>query len=219
MPPSPRRDDDDVVEQLDDRLRALGAPLRGFEARALFMGALTSTSPTLGPQELLPIIFGKSIFLGEDEEDARATLGLVMLLWNGLNDERRNGAIRFSAVSMSSPPTHEQLREISMRRSAELMWYLRGLAAGGDDETSFGERGERVFGDIDLGAQALGRWTKHLAQAETLEPHEEREAALRIQEITAALERLVAELMRLGDRVRADALGKAAARPSSRGHG
>jgi hypothetical protein len=139
--------------ELGDLLARLGAKLNASEVHALYLGALTSTRLGLGPQKLLGVILGEELTLGGSIKDANETVGILFGYWNTLVSHREAGRVRFAPINVPESATKDELRVFVERRRGELLWYVRGIDAGGDDPIEFGDEGREILQKL---AQARG---------------------------------------------------------------
>lgn len=160
--------------ELQGQLEKLGARLRAHEVHALYLGALTSTTLGLGPQKLLGAIFGDEPMLGDSIEDANAALGILFGYWNTLVSERDNGRVRFLAAEPISP-TRDGLRSFAEIRSQELLWYVRGIDAGGDDPMQFSDKGGKMLERLAQVSGFFELYAKMLAKPESSESEDLRQ--------------------------------------------
>jgi hypothetical protein len=192
---------------VDALLRRLGAKLTVWEVQALYMGAMTSTNLRLGFHHLFPHLFGDDPVLGESLDDANANLQVLGGFWNALVSEREAGRpIPLSRVPQSKPTTIAEVRELAHRRRQEILWLVRGIDAGGDDPIEFGPEGERLFGGL---GEASGFCEATLEILDRKHDHTDAElegARAGLDQLTGAVERLIADLMSLGADVRAEAI-------------
>jgi hypothetical protein len=134
--------------ELDEVLAKLDAKLDAREVHALYLGAITSTRFQLGPQRLLDRIFGDQPSLGDSVEDANKNLQVLFGYWNTLLSERKAGRLGLAPARLPTKPTMENLVDYARRRHEELLWYIRGIDAGGDDPMEFGAEGKKLLEGI-----------------------------------------------------------------------
>lgn len=192
---------------LEKILARLGAERPPDEVHALFLGALTSTSLRLGPQHLLGHIFGD---LSRIAMPSMTSLGQVLGYWNHLLDERTRGKVRLAPRRLSAAPTTDELRAYASRRREELLWFVRGIDAGGDDPVMFGPEGEMLLRNIAEASGFLGRYVEALGSGDLDAQRllDTRESLLRLVE---DVEGLISDLMDISDAVRREAMRSHAA--------
>lgn len=188
--------------ELHAALTQLGALGTTEEVHALFLGAQTSTSLRLGPQHLLGHICGE---LERLPEGAVASLGVVLGYWNHLLEERKGGRVRLAPRSLPVEPTVEELRTYASCREDELTWYVRGIDAGGDDPAEFGPGGERLLGRLGEVRGFLSAYVDLLGRVEP-SAQELREGRTSLLKTIETVEYLIADLIRISDAVRREAL-------------
>lgn len=204
------------ISELQDLLTRLGAKLSASEVHALYLGALTSTCLGLGPQKLLGAILGEEPMLGESIEDANAAVGILFGYWNTLVSQREAGRIRFTPIDVPESASKDELRAFVERRRGELLWYVRGIDAGGDDPIEFGDEGREILEKL---AQARGffeLYSKTLAKHEPADDATLRQTRDLLMQTSTACEQLIADLMVVNDRVRREAISTSVAMQGSR---
>jgi len=188
---------------LGEALRSVGAKLEGWQVRALFLGAQSSTSLRVGPQHLLPRICGGEPVLGRDLDEANANLHSLMALWNELVEEQGRGRVKLSAVRIGRPPKARELEALITRRSEEITWFLRGIDAGGDHPMEFGAEGEALFRRLAEGAAFLESFRKLLTRTPESELGEARET---LEKLTGTIELIIRDIGTVGASVRKKAI-------------
>ncbi len=83
--------------------------------------------------------------LGEDVDDANVNLRVLMEPWNGQVDGHRRGRVQLSEAPCSDPPTGSRASRPRSSRGEEIIWFTRGIDAGGDDPAEFGLAGEKLL--------------------------------------------------------------------------
>lgn len=202
------------LHEVDQVLLRTGAKLEGWQVSALYLGAQTSTNLRLGPQQLFETIFGPKPALGQTLEEVNATIGPLMKLWNRLVEDHRRGRVRLSNVPFVQPIDRGQIEHMAARRAEELLWFVRGIDAGGDDPADFGPEGEALLREL-AGMRVLcdgyGQLIKGTTSAAAVV-----EAGERLTEVTRSIEGTIDRLMTVNDGVRrrlvAEARGQAQAR-------
>jgi hypothetical protein len=187
---------------LEKILARLGAERPPEEVHALFLGALTSTSLRLGPQHILGHIFGD---LSRMPMPSMTNLGQVLGYWNHLLEERTRGKVRLAPRRLSAAPTADELRAYAAHRGDELLWFVRGIDAGGDDPVMFGPEGEMLLRKIAEASGFLGQYVEALGSGEqdAQQLRDTRESLLGLVE---TVEGLISDLMDLSDAVRREAM-------------
>jgi hypothetical protein len=183
--------------------------MRGWQVRALVLGALTSTNLRLGPQHLLAHILGSESPVLETIDQAKELMGALANLWNALAREcAADGQIRLSTLPLAAIPSVEELHTYVQRRHDEILWFTRGIDAGGDDPAEFGARGQELFRRLGE-ASALCEAYRDLLDrkaADTESPAARRDSAKTLAALTGTVEGLLEDLAHVGQAVRAEAL-------------
>ncbi len=192
---------------LETVLRRQGAAMEAWQVAALVLGALASTNLRLGPQHLLSLILGeKHAFANLDE--APALLGALMTLWNdGARAMGADRGVTLSAMGLAEAPSREELTAYAARRAEELRCFVRGIDAGGDDPAEFGEEGAELFTRLGEARAFYGAYGELLARIpENDTPAQRAESGRMLCALTTTVEALLADLLRVGQAVRAEAL-------------
>jgi hypothetical protein len=190
----------------DALLTRLHAKLLARQAHALYLGALASTNVRLGPQGLLDRIFGPELVLGDSIEAANAAIEILFGYWNTLVAERDRGQVRLAPTELSEQATKQDLCAFATRRHDEILWFIRGIDAGGDDPIEFGPEGQKLLERIGEGSGFLYAYVEMLARDKPVEPAELRETRAQMLKINATMEGLIADLMTISNAVRLEAL-------------
>lgn len=196
----------DRAEALDTLLSTHGAAMSGWQVQALFLGAHTSTNMRLGPHHLLDRILGDDAQL-EDADDLRKVVGALGVLWNELAQWQRSG-VRLSPFLLPEEPTLEHIRALAERRHEELVWFIRGIDAGGDDPAEFGAAGDELFTRLAEATAFFQRYAE-LASDDARAPESRdslREAGRALGDLTRTAEGIIADLLEVGRTVRAEAI-------------
>lgn len=187
---------------LESVLTRLGAKLSPWQVRALFLGAQASTSIRLGPQHLIETIFGPKSTLGDDLQGAHATLQVLMGAWNDLVTEYGRGRVRLSPFDLRSPADPSQLQALAERRIDEIIWFTRGIDAGGDDPLEYGAAGEQLFQELAQCSAYLQACRELLQKAPQHSAKDLADAARSLEDLSGAVERTIFELMTVSNDVR-----------------
>lgn len=190
---------------LDEVLSRLGAKLEAWQVRALFLGAQASTNVRLGPQHLLPHLFGDEPMLGEGLAEASANLQALVAFWNQLVADHQAGRVTLSDMPVGDPPQRAELQEATRRRIEEITWFTRGIDAGGDDPIEFGAEGERLLGKLAEGAALLEAFLDLLGR---MPEGDVRKARKSLDQLTRATETIISDLMDVSDGVRREAIAE-----------
>lgn len=204
------------IAELGDLLTKLGANLNAYEVHALYLGALTSTCLGLGPQKLLGAILGEELTLGGSIEDANATVGILFGYWNTLVSQREAGCVRFAPSDVSESASMDELRDFVERRRGELLWYVRGIDAGGDDPIEFGDEGREILEKLAQASGFFELYSKTLAKQEPADDATLRQTWDLLVQTSTACEQLIADLMDVSDRVRREAISTSVVMQGSR---
>ena len=194
------------LADLDAVLETSGAKMRGWEVHALYIGALTSTSFGIGPQQLFDRIYGEEPILGDSLEQANQRIQVLFGYWNHLVAEREAGRVHLAPIALSETAGTGQLRDFVARRQQELTWYVRGIDAGRDDPLEFGADGQRLLGEIAKGSAFLDAYKDLLDRTHKPSVTELRTSRTTLVELVGVIERLIADLMGVSDAVRREAL-------------
>jgi len=194
------------LTDLDALLAKTRAKMKAWEVQAFFLGMSASTNVRLGPHHHLERIFGEDMAFGSDIEEANANLQVVMGFWNHLQDERREGRLRLSDVTLSRPPTVGELRTLAERRHEEVRWFIRGIDAGGDDPIEFGAEGKKLLTGIAEGSGFVQAYINLLDRRPPATEKELVDAAETIAELTETIEGKMLDLNTVGADVRAEAI-------------
>jgi len=189
--------------ELGDILTKLGAKLEPRQVHALYLGALTSTNLRLGPQQLLEHLFADNPVLGASTEEANAALQVLFGYWNTLVTAHHERAIHLAPEDLPMPATRGDLIAYSERRQDDIVWFTRGIDAGGDDPIEFGAEGQKLLERIAEGSGYLALVAEQLGRQELAAPQDElQKTRASLREIVATLERCIGDLMAVSDRVR-----------------
>jgi uncharacterized protein len=195
----------------DAVLTKLNAKLDAREVHALYLGALTSPNPQLGPQRLLDRIFGDNPVLGDSLEDANAALQILFGYWNTLIAERdRGGVVRLARRELREKPTREELRAFAKRRQGEILWFIRGIDAGGGDPIQFGPEGKKLLAGIAEGSGFLHTYDELLGRDKDVDAKELKKSRASLLGLVATIERLMADLMTVSAAIRREMVAFAA---------
>jgi hypothetical protein len=183
------------------------AKLEAHEVHALYLGALTSTNPRLGPQSLLGHIFGEQPVLGDSIDDANASLRVIFGYWNTLVARREAGlGVSLAPFDLPEAPTRDELRDFAKRRHDEIAWFVRGIDAGDDHPVEFGSEGERLLTGIAQGSGFLNAYVELLERDTPVEPKELENGRATLLTLVETMERLISDLMEVSDAVRREAM-------------
>ncbi len=187
-------------------LAAEHAAMEAWQVRALFLGALASTNMRLGPQHLFPHILGEDHTF-ESMENVQALMGGLMALWNELAGTVPHWRAKLSAISLGTQPSRPALLDYATRREEELRCFVLGLDTGGDDPAEFGDEGKELFQRLGEARGFYRGYRDALAKISAGETVEERAKTGRVlDELTATVEMLLTDLLRVGQAVRAQAI-------------
>jgi hypothetical protein len=190
-------------------LKRMGSKLAAWEVHALFIGAIASLNPRLGPQHLFGRLFGDSGPAGDSMDDINAGLQAIMGEWNDIVREHEAGWVQLSPSRLGKQPTVEQVKALIARRNQEITWVLRGLDAGGTTPMEYGPEGERLFRGLAEGSSFLEGLAGLLAR----KPEEDAvKAAGLVAHITETVEGLLDRLLGVADGIRRQAIDAYVAR-------
>lgn len=198
---------DTGAASLEACLAAEHAAMEAWQVRALFLGALASTNMRLGPQHLFPHILGEDHSF-ESMENVQTLMGGLMALWNALASEvlTERGA-QLSTLSLGQAPSRAKLLAYAARREEELRCFVLGVDTGGDDPAEFGDEGKELFQRLGEARGFYRGYREALAKIPAGETEEERAKTWRVLgELTATVETLLTDLLRVGQAVRAQAI-------------
>jgi hypothetical protein len=190
----------------DATLTQLHAKLQAREAHALYLGALASTNVRLGPQRLLDRIFGEQPVFGDSLEAANAALQIVFGYWNTLVAERDRGSVRLAPTQLPELPTKQDLRAFAKHRHDELLWFVRGIDAGGDDPIEFGPEGQKLLERIAEGGGFLHAYVELLDRDNEVDSRQLHQTRALMLKMDATIEQTIADLMTISDQVRLQAV-------------
>lgn len=191
---------------LDRLLHAEHAGMEAWQVRALFLGALASTNMRLGPQHLFPHILGRDHSF-ESMENVQALMGGLMTLWNELAEGALHAQAKLSVISLGTAPSRGALLDYATRREEELRCFVLGLDTGGDDPAEFGDEGAEIFQRLGEARGFYHGYRDALAKIPADATDAERSKSGRVLgELTATVETLLTDLLRLGQAVRAQAI-------------
>ncbi len=191
--------------ELEELLERLHAKLSAQEVHALYLGALTSTNLGLGPQRLLDRILGDEP-VGDTLAGAKEALQILFGYWNALTTDREGGRLGFAPATLPAEPTREDLRDFARRRHEELLWFVRGIDAGGDDPIEFGAEGQELLKRIAEAGAFLQAYVDMLGRDTAASRADLQKARGLLLDTVAAAEQLIADLMVVSDAVRREAL-------------
>lgn len=193
--------------ELEALLPKIGAKLEARQVHALYLGALTSTSFGLGPQQLLERILGKAPTFGASLDDANAVLQVLFGYWNTLISARETaGGARLAPAQLPATATPEELERFARRREDEIDWYVTGLNAGGDDPIELGDDGMLLFKRLAEGASFLDNYARLLARERPTKPKVLAESRTTLLQLVRTIERIIDDLMTVSDAVRREAM-------------
>jgi hypothetical protein len=187
---------------LEGVLSRCRAKLTAWQVRALFLGAQTSTNLRLGPQHLMDRIFGPEPILGKDLNDANANIQALMKAWNELVTAREAGPVRLSKMRRSDPPDVAELDALAQRRAEEIIWFTRGIDAGGDDPKDFGPEGEELFRKLAEGSAFLVAYRDLFRRTPEESPRAMKKTRESLDQLTRTMELMISDLMTISDGVR-----------------
>jgi hypothetical protein len=190
----------------------MGARAEAWQVRAMILGAQASTSLQVGPRQILERICAESPALGEDLADANANLESLMTLWNQLVEDHDRNRVHLSEVPRLEHPTREQLDALAVRRAEEVIWFLRGLDAAGQDPEAFGPEGLRLLRGLAQGSNFLDSARKLLRRTEEAELGK---ARAQIDDITQVIERILGNLLTVGQEIRGEMLDAISREPAA----
>jgi hypothetical protein len=167
---------------------------------------MSSTSLGLGPQHLLARILGDEPVLGDSVEDANANLQVLMGYWNTLLADRKAGGVRLAPLPLAAKPTRHAVIAYSRRRHEEILWFVRGIDAGGGDPMEFGDEGRRILIGIAQGDAHLESFIELLVRETSASPSDLQEGRAMLLALIETIERLIGDLLDIGDAVRREAL-------------
>jgi hypothetical protein len=199
-------DRDPSFADLGRLLRRVDARLEAREVHALYLGAQTSTSFELGPQHLLGHIFGEQRVLGDTPADAKRNVGVLFGYWNTILKERRRGRVALAPAPLRARPTPRQLIEHARRRQQELVWFMRGLDAGGTRPSELGAEGEHLLGGLAKGSAHLEGLAGLLDREPPRDAQEAEETRQMLLGMDATMGTIIANLMELSDEIRKKAM-------------
>lgn len=193
-----------TFSQLDAVLATHHPRLTTSQVHALFLGAQTSTSPRLLPQHLIGKIFGEDP--AGPEVDMMALLQALFGYWNHLIERREAGEVALAPLALSEGATRDDLKEYAERRHGELIWYIRGIDAGGDDPIEFGEEGQAALKRIAEADGFLHAYADLLTRTPPESDSALAAARQNLLSIVESIEDLMATLMAISDEVRRAAM-------------
>jgi hypothetical protein len=179
---------------LESVLSRCRSKLTAWQVRALYLGAQTSTNVRLG--------FGPEPILGDDLDDANANLQALVKTWNDLVTEGETGPVRLSKMRLSDPPDVAELDALAQRRAEEIVWFTRGLDAGGDDPKDFGPEAEELFRKLAEGGAFLEMYRELLRRTPEQKPSTLRESRGSLAQLTRTLELIFSDLMTISQGLR-----------------
>lgn len=192
--------------ELEALLPKIGAKLEARQVHALYLGALTSTSFGLGPQQLLELILGEAPTVGASIDDANAVLQVLFGYWNTLITARKaEGGARLAPTHLPAKAAREELERFARQREDEIDWYVKGLNAG-DGPIELGDEGLVLFERLAEGASYLDNYGKLLAREGQSEPKELAESRASLLQLVRTIEAIIDELMTISDAVRREAM-------------
>jgi hypothetical protein len=194
-----------TLSEFEGILQARRSKLTTGEAHALFLGGVTSTSLQLHPLQLVSRIFDDED-LPEDKETALDMMVSLFGYWNHLLEERRVGRVRLAPRELPPGATRDELLAHARARESELLWYVRGIDAGGDDPLEFGEDGEQILRRIAEAGGFLDAYVQTLSGECAASEEELAEAREGFVMLDETLEMMISDLMEISDQVRHEAL-------------
>lgn len=150
-------------------------------------------------------ICGPEPVLGNDVEDANANLQSLMALWNRLVEDHRAGRIELSRMRLSKQPTLGELVALAERRHDEIIWFTRGIDAGGDDPIEFGPDGEQLFRKLAEASAFLEAYQELLAKTTESDFGK---AQRTLEQLTGAVETIIEDVLTVGDGIRKQAIAE-----------
>jgi len=194
--------------ELEGLLQKLDARLEARQVHALYLGALTSTSFTLGPAHLLDVIFGEEGIPTNAEDDGAPTLRILSGYWNTLAAARERGETHLPPAELPPAPSRIDLKAYAERRNDEIKWFIRGIDAGGDDPIELGPDGNTLLEHV---AEATALLT---AYAEVLGRHpdapvdqdEVDKTIAMFAKVDMTIERILGDLMDVTEDIRREAI-------------
>lgn len=184
-------------------LRRMGSKLAAWEAHALFIGAIASLNPRLGPQHLWGRLFGADGPTGSTLDDVNAAMQAIMTAWNEIVVDHDAGRVRLSPGRLGKRPNLDQVKTLIARRNQEITWFLRGLDAGGTTPAEYGAEGEQLFRGLAHGSSLLDGLASMLER----QPEEDAvRAAGMIDQVTLTVENLMCRMLSVANGIRCQAI-------------
>lgn len=196
-----------TLHELSAALKKARAKLSPSEVHALYLGAMTSTNPRFGPQHLIEQILGEDEDGAPNDDPPMALIGAILGYWNHLQEEREAGRVRLAAADLPKSANQDEILAYAERRGHELDWYLRGLAAGGEDPR---KRGSTVVNALQRIAEASAYFSglvKLLGRAPFTSTQAKEAAHENVVMLTRTAESLIADLIENADETRRRAPG------------
>jgi len=191
-----------TLADLEVTLRELGAKLSAREVHALYLGAMTSVRPAVGPHLLLGRIFGDEHIVVDSGDDVGRHLPVLFGYWNTLLAQREEGRVGLAEVKLAEPFTRVDLMNRARGRDQELTWYLRGFDACGSDPDDLGPEGKRLLAGIAQGARHLQSFIGMLERRPGATGHELAQCRTMLDGLESTLDTILGNLLDVSDAVR-----------------
>jgi hypothetical protein len=105
-------------------------------------------------------------------------------------------------MRLSDPPDVAELDALAQRRAEEIVWFTRGLDAGGDDPKDFGPEAEELFRKLAEGGAFLEMYRELLRRTPEQKPSTLRESRGSLAQLTRTLELIFSDLMTISQELR-----------------
>lgn len=197
--------------ELEAVLRRSSAELTSGEVHTLFLGALASPNLRPQPQRYLGMVFRDDPGEGLLIEEMLRGFAVVLGYWNHLVAERNAGRVQLLPPGLPDAAPPEALRAYATRRHGELVWFFRGLAAGEDD----GLERDADAGELLAQLRRLTACLPALADVCARPADAALLARVRasVDSVVDTAQSMIADLLDLGEELRARALARPAAPP------
>src|SRR5262249_30089101 len=136
-----------------------------------------------------------------------AALQVLFGYWNTQVTAHHERNVHLAPDDLPMPATRSDLVAYSKRRQDEVVWFTRGIDAGGDDPSEFGPEGQKLLVRIAAGSGFLALVAEQLGRESFPDsPGELQKTRASLLEIVATLERCIGDLTTVSDGVRREAV-------------
>lgn len=113
-----------------------------------------------------------------------------------------------SVVSTGTPPSASDVAALADRLSGEILWFTRGIDAGGDDPMEFGDRGQDLMRRLAEASAFCEGYKRVLATKRDHSQKEISESIVALRKLGDSIEGLIGDLLGISADVRKRAVAE-----------